>query len=101
MPIDDLQNSKSPMLQENNLYAACMYEIHGKDGEKEQCCILLKSQFLRASRPLLLLYEWLYFSFRADFKYFVRFENTARCNVSVSESSNATAFANYLENWKR
>ena len=29
--------------QDNNPDASCTYEIHGKkDGEKEQCCILLR-----------------------------------------------------------
>ena len=36
---DHWQNSKSSTLQENMLDAACLYEIHKKDGEKEQCCI--------------------------------------------------------------
>ena len=31
------------MLQDNNPDAACVYEIHKKGGEKEQCCILLRS----------------------------------------------------------
>ena len=32
-----LAYSKSSMLQENNPDAACMYEIHAKDREREQC----------------------------------------------------------------
>ena len=32
------------MLQENDPDAACMYDRHRKDGQKEHCCILLRSR---------------------------------------------------------
>ena len=45
----------------NNPDAACIYDMHRKDGEKEQCCILSRlepKQVLRASHQLYLLHGW-------------------------------------------
>ena len=39
---DDSQMPRAPLLQENNQDAACMHHANSKDGEREQCCTLLR-----------------------------------------------------------
>ena len=55
-----LASAKSSMLQDNNPDAAHMYEIHRKNGEKEQqCCILLRSKLKASPTPALCIeYEY-------------------------------------------
>ena len=52
------------MLHKNNPDAACMCEIHRKDGEKEQCCILLglaiEASLSRITPASQLLSAWLH-----------------------------------------
>ena len=71
-----LANAKSSMAHENNPGAAGMDETHRKkDGEKSRCTGNIT--------PAKLLCQWLQWLRvvvgRADFDFFVRFENTASC----------------------
>jgi len=74
------------MLQDNSPDAVCMYEIHGKNAEKEQCCVLMRDrnlrQILRASHQRCVsscipLYYFLVG--RTGFDFLVRFENSTCC----------------------
>ena len=68
------------MLRANNPDAACMYEIHRKDGEKDHCCILSRLEIKANLSRITLLCECLvYFAGRVDVDFFVRFDNTASC----------------------
>ena len=81
-------NAKSSMLQDNNPDAACMskiqntYEYKHIEEKDNQCCILLRSKLkANPSRITTALREYSScirtFVGRADFDFFVRFENTA------------------------